>query len=160
MCTSLEKGGHDMEKRLLQKGDVIRLDKGMKVYAKVPEKVLNKYRPFSTEKIRTDVLIGEMYCKPEISKHDILCEMMNAINSIVEVSDKQVEDIIDFLNLDFSATVFDSSIYEGEFIVDYIDYNGGWHVNCFKKDDPSIQVDFYQTGCFTAMIPDIEPINK
>lgn len=39
-------------------------------------------------------------------------------------------------------------------------YPDGHHVFCFKEDDETVQVDFYQTGCFTAMIEDIEPIGK
>ena len=36
-------------------------------------------------------------------------------------------------------------------------YPNGHHVFCMRADDPSTTVDFYQTGCFTAMIPDLLP---
>ena len=39
-------------------------------------------------------------------------------------------------------------------------YPDGHHVFCVKADDRNVRVDFYQTGCFTAMIKDIEPIEK
>lgn len=39
-------------------------------------------------------------------------------------------------------------------------YPDGHRVYCVKADDENVKIDFYQTGCFTAMIPDIEPIGK
>jgi hypothetical protein len=38
-------------------------------------------------------------------------------------------------------------------------YPDGHHVFCKKVDD-KIEIDFYQSGCFSAMIKDIEPIGK
>jgi hypothetical protein len=39
-------------------------------------------------------------------------------------------------------------------------YPDGHHVFCQKVDDPTVRVDFYQTGSFTAMIPEIKPVGK
>lgn len=39
-------------------------------------------------------------------------------------------------------------------------YPSGHHVFCERLDDPSVKVDFYQSGCFTAMIKNIEPVAK
>jgi len=39
-------------------------------------------------------------------------------------------------------------------------YPDGHHVFCEKIDNENIKVDFYQSGCFTAMIKDIEPVGK
>ena len=39
-------------------------------------------------------------------------------------------------------------------------YPNGHHVYCFKADDQKVLVDFFQTGCFTAMIPDIIPVGR
>ncbi len=36
----------------------------------------------------------------------------------------------------------------------------GHHVFCESFDDRSREVDFYQTGCFTAMIKEITPIGR
>jgi hypothetical protein len=38
-------------------------------------------------------------------------------------------------------------------------YPDGHHVHCERTSD-RLKVDFYQTGCFTAMIPEIEPVGK
>lgn len=39
-------------------------------------------------------------------------------------------------------------------------YQDGHHVFCEKLDDRSVKVDFYQSGCFSAMIKNIEPVGK
>lgn len=39
-------------------------------------------------------------------------------------------------------------------------YPSGHHVFCEKLDNRKRKVDFYQTGCFTCMIPDREPVGK
>ncbi len=39
-------------------------------------------------------------------------------------------------------------------------YPDGWHVFCEKVDDPDTNIDFYQSGAFTAMITDIKPVGK
>ena len=37
-------------------------------------------------------------------------------------------------------------------------YPDGHHVFCERIDNRSVKVDFYQSGAFTAMIKDIEPV--
>jgi hypothetical protein len=73
-----------------------------------------------------------------------------------------------------NVTVMDEFLYlSGEYIVTKAVMDGGgtgngpgdiypdgWHVFCQKEDDPSIKIDFYQSGCFTAMIEDIKPIGR
>lgn len=39
-------------------------------------------------------------------------------------------------------------------------YPDGHHVFCERLDDRSVKIDFYQSGCFTAMITNIKPIGK
>ena len=39
-------------------------------------------------------------------------------------------------------------------------YPNGHHVYCVNADDKNVKVDFYQSGSFTAMIKDINPIKK
>lgn len=39
-------------------------------------------------------------------------------------------------------------------------YPDGYHVFCIKASDKKVKIDFYQSGCFTAMIKDIQPIGK
>lgn len=39
-------------------------------------------------------------------------------------------------------------------------FTDGHRVWCQKTSDSNVNVDFYQTGCFTAMIRDIKPIGQ
>lgn len=39
-------------------------------------------------------------------------------------------------------------------------YPNGHHVFAERLDDPSIKVDFYQSGCFTAMLPNLHPVGR
>jgi hypothetical protein len=39
-------------------------------------------------------------------------------------------------------------------------YPNGHHVFCERLDDRSVKVDFYQSGSFTAMLPDLQPVAK
>lgn len=39
-------------------------------------------------------------------------------------------------------------------------YPSGHHVFAERLDDPSVKVDFYQSGCFTAMLPDLKAVGK
>ena len=39
-------------------------------------------------------------------------------------------------------------------------YPNGHHVFCVKTEDANVKVDFYQSGCFTAMIQEVEVIGK
>ena len=37
-------------------------------------------------------------------------------------------------------------------------YPDGHRVYCVKASDESVKINFYQSGCFTSMIPNIKPI--
>lgn len=39
-------------------------------------------------------------------------------------------------------------------------YPNGHHVFCINLDDGETEIDFYQSGCFNAMITDIKPVGK
>ncbi len=39
-------------------------------------------------------------------------------------------------------------------------FPNGHHVFCMGADNSGVKIDFYQSGCFTAMIEDIEPTGK
>lgn len=173
-----------MANYLLQKGDRIRLEKGMRVYAPIPSKFIFANTPFSTGVYESEAIeIGRVYRKLAVTKDKLLNESFEAISRILHISAeelnkmsrKEMETFIDSLALNFDEEEFDSSIYAGEYMVEYVSFGGGglqgtpsgyeiypngWHVFCARVDDPSIRVNFYQTGDFTAVIPDICPINQ
>jgi len=39
-------------------------------------------------------------------------------------------------------------------------YPDGHHVFCMLSDDNDVRIDFYQSGSFTAMLPNIKPIAR
>lgn len=39
-------------------------------------------------------------------------------------------------------------------------YQNGHHVHCQRLDRPGVKVDFYQSGCFTKMLENIEPVGR
>ena len=39
-------------------------------------------------------------------------------------------------------------------------YPDGHHVFAERLDDPSVKVDFYQSGSFTAMLPDLQAVGR
>ena len=119
----------------LKEGDVIEIKKDMKIYASIPKKYIFSNRPLSEELEETDIEVGE-------------------IRSV-------------------NKSTFDTSIFEGEYVVyktvydggsdGYDSYHGcypnGHHVFCQKLFNKT-RINFYQSGCFTAMITDIKPIRK
>ena len=140
--------------------------------------------PFSTGVYESEAIeIGRVYRKQVVTKEELLNKSMDAIAGVLHISSeelnkmsrKEMETFIDSLNLNFDEEEFDSSIYAGEYMVEYVSFGGGgvqgtpsgyetyahgWRVFCVKLDNPSIRVNFYQTGSFTATIPDICPINQ
>lgn len=129
-----------MAKRLLKVGDVILLEAGMKVYARIPEKFVFANVRKSVKLVKTDVEIGEVFRK--------------------------------------GKAIYDTHILAGHYVVletvvggggtgmgQHDTYPDGHHVFCQKLksdlrlDNKGRKLDFYQTGCFTAMIePDrIQP---
>lgn len=164
------------EQHLLQKGDIIRLEPSMKVYMNIP-RMFRGGAAFDLDETHADVKIGQVYKREAPSAQDLVEQIFKKLKEIVPVSQQQVSAFVDSLNLDMEEKVFDSSVYAGEYEVyqtlsngggyggggfcpDSVPYPNGWHVYCHKVDNPSVKVDFYQTGCFTAMIEDIEPINR
>ena len=67
------------------------------------------------------------------------------------------------LNLTYlqgTYTVHHTSFDGGGSTIKDGDYPNGHHVWCRKIDDEKTRVHFYQTGSFTAMIFNIEPISE
>lgn len=159
------------EKHLLQRGDIIRLEPGMKVYADMPSMFRGGVF-FDTKPCHHDITIGKIYRNAPKSIQTITEEVFDRIQHMLPVNKEQISDFIDSLRIDTSEKTFDTSIYAGEYKVLIAgldggghcndgDYPDGWHVFCYKLDSPTeVQVDFYQTGCFTAVIEEIEPINR
>ena len=117
---------------------------------------------------------------PEISGKlvdDICDEFDFSLGFKINKSDVErfVKNIIDGNKTTTYDTSYDTSIYKGEYVVKNArmtggshgrdSYPDGWCVTCKKLkneawDKDGLVVSFYQSGCFTAMIEDIEPIRR
>ncbi|MBQ8043183.1 MAG: hypothetical protein IJ272_03410 [Clostridia bacterium] len=161
-----------MSEKLLKVGDVIRLEKGMKVYAFLPEKFVYSNRPFSDEITQGVVCIGEPLYREAQSEEQVKKYVREALKSF------GLEDYVEETSLSVKAAPrleLDTLQFVGEYYVISTacegggsqngpnsrgdTYPNGHHVICQKRSEEHTPVHFYQTGAFTAMIEDITPIN-
>jgi len=129
----------------LKIGDVFKLEKGMKVYASLSNKfIYSNVRENSADAndlSQTDVEVGEVF-KTTKNKFD---------------SGRLVGEYV------VADTAFDGG---GTGHGPHDVYPSGHHVFAQKLadngsyDPDGIQVDFYQSGCFTAMIEDVKVVRK
>lgn len=122
------------ETTLLEAGDIIELKPGHKVYADIPKHFVYANCRGDFTMTHSEVTIGDQF---------------------------------DYLAGQY--VVYKTAVHGGGTAHGPNDvYPDGHHVYCERVDDPSasnntprnIKVDFYQTGCFTAMIEDIQPIGR
>ena len=178
--------------KLLQKGDIIRLEKGMMVFASMPENIYYGCAKYPDTPIHVATKIGKTYRISPVSENEVIKSVYHFVRKFNQITyleenklyhyvqsfgakpSKELKDIVESnlarfgsnptwgditnlvksLNIDYSAKSYDTSKYEGEYVVDNV-FNSSnnsylcrnrWHVSCYKLDDPSIKVDFYQTG--------------
>ncbi len=155
------------KERYLNYRDIILLENGMTVATDVPAFFLSRYYIFEPKVIRNyPITIGEVYKKfrPE-SIDEIAAQLLKKIQPILPVTKEQVLEFINSLDFESKQETFDTSIYAGVYKVDssrmergQFDLGDGWHVFCSKTDNPSIKVDFYQSGGVITQIDNIQPI--
>lgn len=111
---------------MLKEGDLIRLEKGMRVYAAVPEHFL-----YSNRRGVWNIGRGEI----EIGGHLSYFEG-------------------DYVVLKTAMDGGGSGMGPGD------EYPNGHHVWCESVEKPTRKVDFYQSGCFTCMLPGLKAIGR
>lgn len=168
-----------MKTEYLQEGDVILLKKGMKVYAEIPEMFVFSNRLTSKELRQHDIVVGEKY----ENNTDISKAVSNVIKYVIDGFDREGF-VINFNTVNaFVRENIDQPeheefiVEEGGFVVVKTNWEGGgaamFHdvypdghrVYCQRLkngiyDPDGQEVNFYQSGGFTAMIKDIKPICK
>jgi hypothetical protein len=165
---------------LLRQGDVIKLKKGMDVYALIPEMFVIDNRRFSKELIKHEVKIGKVYKNPTKVK-DQINEIIKDVKEAFSYQgyNLQIKDAEKFVTSKVKTPKSETfEIEEGEYLVTktsndgggmgmgpHDTYSNGHHVFCKKLnkgkfDKDAVEVNFYQTGAFTAMIRDIKVIRK
>ena len=154
---------------LLQPGNIIKLEIGMRVYANIPEYAIFSERRFSTYPVKRAITIGEQFSNPNLTREAVIEEIQKHPYFFLgnNLSYSDINSFPDRIHFDFETHKYDTSIFAGKYEVCNCLYDGasvvdintkGWHVFCQKLSDPSTQVEFYQTGVFTAMIREIKPI--
>lgn len=163
-------------------GDVFKVKQGMRVYAAVPGRFIYGNTPFDTEYHVTEVTVGSTLFPPgkAVSLNQIakeIVKMMREYSSFigVEVSEDLLVKALTLPKMDAS---FDTSIFEGDYVVvrdesegggyahglhDY--YRDGWNVTAVKLkngkyDKKGLNVRFYQSGSFTVVNENVPVIRK
>lgn len=118
--------------KILQVGDIIEITEGMKIYAQIEERFVYSNKRTSKELTQTDIKVGE-------------------------VRDDTHENEFKTKKFAGKYVVTDTSLSGGGG-APHDSYPDGWHVIAQKlsKDGhhtgKGVVINFYQTGCFTAMI--------
>lgn len=168
-----------MKDNLLEVGDVIKLENGMNVYAMIPEKFVYSNRKTSNKLTIDKLTIGKIYKNNTNIEKDINILISDIIDEFTSwgftISEKDVSKFVVSKIEQPEEETF--SIHGGEFVVTQTILDGGSHYNDhdYYPDghrvyckmlidgvyhDDALEVNFYQTGSFTALINDIKPIKK
>lgn len=152
-----------MEKKL-QRGNIIKLKKGMSVFINVKEKFIPGCSPFSENLAEYCISIGDILkCHINaIDKQNLFFSINGFLNSggIYPEYD-EIENFIDTIIKDEDET-FDTSVYEGEYIVTSAGRlsNGSiWRVKASKMENEKLipnkfDVTFCQTpNCEASILP-------
>lgn len=165
--------------RYLSVGDVVFLGTGEMVYGQIPEKFVYSNRLFSSKLVNHDIKIGRIYDEASTNPDDVINEIAKKVLNAFESNGAKISMITALQFVGKHAPIRPAEKFvldSGEFVViktlsdggshgGHDDYPDGHHVYCKKlKDDAfdpdGLEVNFYQSGCFTAMIKDIKPIRK
>ena len=166
-------------KNLLKEGDVIVLEKGMKVYGLIPEMFIYSNRKTSDELVNHDIVVGQVYENDtEIEKS--IVGVVNNVHAAFEHEGFKIElsKVSTFVRGNIpQPTPQRYALSTGKFVVVKTSFEGGSHgtrddypdghrVYCKRlrfdgKYEPEGEaVNFYQSGCFSAMIEEIEPVSQ
>ncbi len=148
--------------KLVKTGDIIRLRKGMHITTLVPSWICDKEHPFSKNRVSEIIEIGKVYRSNPFSSKEVLEKVKTFLHRSfnVEMKDIDLESFVDKLPIDYEVKEFDTSIFECEYVVKSADYLKilihPYYVVCYKKDDPSVIVSFYQGVPFSNKNIDCE----
>lgn len=172
-----------MDIKFLQDGDIIEIKEGMEIYAPIPEKFVYSNRILSKEYIKEkDITVGkQINNSADINniKSTLTKKLKQSIYSEIgaEVSDISIDNLLLPILEEYKEETLDTRIFSGEYIVvktETVDgtkgkdsYPSGYKVQCKKLndgkyDENGVDISFFQSGCFTAIIEskDIQPIRN
>ena len=158
-------------KGLLQKGNEFSISRGMRVYHSMPGHFVFGNSAETTPR-ETDVTVGD------VMKSGFEDTMKYAAKRIIEslchctlkepLTEAAAEKMVRQLAQEPAEKTLDTSYLVGDYRVTKTLYSGGgsqmtmsghpddypdgWRVYAEKIEDPSVKINFYQSGAFTAMI--------
>ena len=147
----------------LKKGDVVKIERGMMIKAKIPEKFAYPEKPFSNKFVESSILVGKKYHYPreattplETVKSEIETKIVQALSGYgiqpITQQDK-IANFIESLELKEEHDEFSGSIYEGDYEVTHVDKKEylTW-VYCTKVDDSCTTIRFNLTDNFNSNV--------
>lgn len=170
----------------LQKDDVFLLEKGMMVYAMIPEKFVYSNRPFSDNLTTHNIEVDTIYTNEEVTRRNVKEEANHISNQIFRlfidkgyaISFKACKDFTNtHIDVDQKLSLSTFKYEGGLFKVTSVTFDGGgrghndyypdgWHVHAVRLINgvPSTEkkdvIHFYQSGCFTAVNENIKAIKN
>lgn len=138
----------------LQRHDIIKVEKGMVINAKIPEKFTQTKDVFSEKIVEKEFVVGKIYHFPHpaltVGKinsniHTTIEDKLISYGLNPDVFNDKIKNFIKDLDLKLEKDTFDASIYEGEYKVYFTLYeHGEYWVFCEKLDDSGIEIKFSQ----------------
>ena len=96
-------------------GDVISIEKGMKIYAYIPRKFINDDFPFSIARSFIEITVGTIYQQRKFSKKELIAEFNTHTKDFMNFSDSDYEDIVNSYPKLLETSYLDTSSFIGQY---------------------------------------------
>lgn len=139
-----------MKEQTLVKGNIIRLEKGMKIKVQVPTKFLYVNRPFSNKLEQRTICIGDILVKRPTDTKNLEISILEIfeLEGLSNSNKNKISSFIESLNLNISKEEFDTSSFIGEYIVFEVRNDS---IVCIKNDDSSIKIEFNPSEYYNSI---------
>lgn len=145
-----------MEFVKLKRHDIIKINKGMCVWAKIPQKFVFSnciLEPKCNSTYEHSFDVGKIYTFPCATTFDlktVKSELKDNINSVLSEygadptnHKEKIDEFIKSLNLSTKKDTFDTSIFEGEYKIYHTDLCDGFNwIFCEKLDGSGLELKF------------------
>lgn len=146
--------------KLLQKNDILYIEKGWKIYAKIPDKFIVSNRRLSNEIGNHDFIVGEILNVSDSEKKREINALISSLKEAfrhhgIDATDSKIIEILKSFEFNMKIEEFDTSIFIGKYIVTQTEFMRDCsYGTCLKvtlkkmknyKLDPSgLEIYFYQ----------------
>ena len=102
---------------MLERGNIILIEKGMQIYAGIPNKFINPLTPFSTSTCSHKIKVGNIYKQGSFTKDALIAEFKKRNKDFFDLEDSKISEIIDKNPNLLTPQELDTSFFEGEYVV-------------------------------------------